>query len=169
VGIFLLTAGVACVLAAIAGGRLKAAQFEIPALGRAWQRRLFGIIGIMLFSFGLYLHYQSPIGPPAGVAVHMNPIHSFSGSCPAHLALTGSVTIAQGQGNVDLHAVLDTAAGQVVTGSKRFTLYFAAPGKETVRDSALIPGSESGDFYWQVVSPAEESSNVATFTVRCSP
>lgn len=35
--LFLIGAGVACVLAAVAGGSLKAAGVEIPALRNRWQ------------------------------------------------------------------------------------------------------------------------------------
>jgi hypothetical protein len=53
----LLTAGIACFIAAIAGGGLKAFGIEIPALNSRLRQAALGGVGVALFSAGILLEY----------------------------------------------------------------------------------------------------------------
>ena len=51
----LLTVGLACLMAAIVGGGLKAFGVEIPALASGWRQIALGALGILLASYGMLL------------------------------------------------------------------------------------------------------------------
>ena len=57
----LLIAGVACIIAAIVGGGLKAFGFEIPLLNSIGRQILLAIVGVGLILFGDARHPQPGI------------------------------------------------------------------------------------------------------------
>jgi hypothetical protein len=166
--ILLIGVGIACVLAAIAGGSLKAAGVEIPALHNRLQYGLFFIVGAALFALGLYIHYQKPVGSPAGIAITMNPIGPMQAPrCPANLKLSGSITIKEGRGTVVFHAVYLPSGSNIAQVGSQLSVYFSEPGTQPIQDTALIQNSLAGNWYWQVDSPVVQGSNSEPFSVTC--
>jgi hypothetical protein len=166
--IFLIGVGVACVLAAIAGGSLKAAGVEIPALHNRLQYALFAIIGAALFALGLYIHYQKPVGPPAGIAITMNTIGPMTApTCPANLKLSGSITIEEGRGTVVFHSVYVPSGGTTTDAGSQLSVYFSEPGTQSIQDTTLVQNTLAGNYYWQVDSPVVQGSNSEPFSVTC--
>lgn len=167
--ILLIGVGVACVLAAVAGGSLKAAGVEIPALHNRLQYALFTIIGLALFLLGLYIHYYKPPGPPGpptGITVTMDSIGQKWGlRCPVNLEFTGSITVTEGRGTVIYHAVILNSDGSKSDGS-RLSRYFPSPGTQPISDTSLMYPT-AGDIYWQVDEPVTQGSTPQPFSVRC--
>ena len=165
--ILLIGVGIACVLAAIAGGSLKAAGVEIPALHNRLQYGLFAVIGVALFALGLYIHFQKPESAPAGISVTMDPIGSLTApACPANVNVSGSITIKEGRGTVLFHLVELPAGGAPMHGSQ-LSVYFTGPGTERISDTFLHTQSVSGNFYWQVDQPVPQGSNSEPFSLNC--
>jgi len=164
--ILLIGLGVACVLAAVAGGSLKAAGVEIPALHSRLQYVLFAMIGLALFLLGLYIHYDKPPGSPEGITVTMNPIGpEWALNCPANLTFTGSITITEGRGTVTYHSVILNSDGGESAGSQ-LSVYFPSPGTKSISDTALT-SAIAGDIYWQVDEPVPHGSTPEAFSVTC--
>jgi hypothetical protein len=166
--IFLIGVGIACVLAAIAGGSLKAAGVEIPALHNRLQYALFAIIGAALFGLGFYIHYQRPVGSPAGITITMNPLGPMTApTCPANLKLSGSITIKEGRGTIVFHAVYLPSGSTTPQPGSQLSVYFSGPGTHSIQDTSLVQNTLAGDFYWQVDSPVTQGSNTEPFSVTC--
>jgi len=55
-----LIAGLACLIAAIVGGGLKAFGIEIPLLSSRVRQTVLGLLGVILIAAGTIPHYQSP-------------------------------------------------------------------------------------------------------------
>jgi hypothetical protein len=165
--ILLIGIGITCVLAAIAGGGLKAANIEVPALHRPIQYILFCLIGIALFGLGMYFHLQQPAGRPAGISVVIDPIGDrFARRCPANLRATGSITIAEGRGPVIFHMVFDRSGGGTIEGTK-ITAHFPGPGTRQITETFFAQGPDAGNLYFRVDDPEQVESAPAPFSITC--
>jgi hypothetical protein len=168
VDVLLISVGIVCILAAIAGGSLKALNIELPALHRPVQYFLFGAVGIALFSLGLYIHYDRPPSGPAGITIALDSVGDVTGSCPGYIKVAGTITITEGQGTVHFHGVLDdSASGESFDGSDD-SAYFSEPGTQQISNTIEVAGPMAGYYSVQVTDPVQKSSDPVPFAAHCS-
>jgi hypothetical protein len=162
-----MSIGVVSILAAIAGGGLKALNVEVPVLQHLIQQILFGLLGVGLFCFGLYVHFQKPPSAPTGINVKLDPIGDVTGRCPGFYPWQGSISITGGQGDVQYRSVFEPATGGENANGTLETIHFDEPGTLRISDTIEYSGDISGYLYVEVVEPVQTTSGSQPLGVQC--
>jgi len=168
--ILLISTGLVCFLAGLVGA-LKVFGVKLPVLRTVAQNILLLILGMTLVAVGFYVRYYHPPGAPAGITVTADSIAPYVGPCPVEIAVTGSIAINEGKGDVGYHAVLVSPYGAHING-RPLNAYFWSPGTQKISYTfKLVSRATPGNFmfYFQTDSPTRHASNEQSFTVECRP
>ena len=168
--ILLISAGLVCFLVGLAG-TLKLFGVELPVFRTVAQNILFLTLGMALVVVGFYVRYYHPPGALAEITVTADNIAPYVGPCPVEVAVTGSISISEGKGDVGYHAVLVSPYGAHING-RPLNAYFWSPGAQKISYTFnLVSSATPGNFmfYFQTDSPTRHASNEQSFTLECRP
>jgi hypothetical protein len=168
--ILLISAGLVCFLVGLAG-TVKVFGVKLPVFRTVAQNILLLTLGLTLVVVGFYVRYYHPPGATAGITVTADSIAPYVGPCPVKVAVTGSISIGEGKGDVGYHAVLVSPYGAHING-RPLNAYFWSPGTQNISYTFnLVSSATPGNFmfYFQTDSPTRHASNEQSFTLECRP